>query len=219
MDFSVQDSWHTNAQEWIKLIDGQKIGSRTFTNKAIMELLQNQPGKRVLDMGCGEGWLTRSLTKMGKTAIGVDATETLLANARTKGSETFLNLSYEDIGKGKAIIGAPFDLAVFNFSIYQKDGLDVLLRNVKRTLNGKGRIIIQTLHPMLLLNLGLAYESQLMHDSWAGLPGNFVNGHSWYARTFEGWSHTIAAAGMQIIRLHEVNDTSQKPVSLILEIG
>ena len=218
MDSKVIDSWNKNAKEWVRIIDKDGIGSRRYTNRAIEGVLREMAENKIIDVGCGEGWLTRSMTKMGKTAVGIDAIETLLANARSKGPESFFRISYEDIMAGKQIPEGPYDVAVFNFCLYQEKGLGKLLRNTKRSLKKNGKIVIQTLHPYFLLNNKLEYKSQTISDSWKGLPGNFSDGHQWYARTFEDWLSVISKAGMRIMNLKETVDSDEKPISLIVKL-
>ncbi|MBQ4914039.1 methyltransferase domain-containing protein [Maribacter sp. MMG018] len=217
MDKPILDSWNKNAEEWIKIIDNDKIPSRVFTNKAIIKAIEKDSGEKILDIGCGEGWLTRSISNMGKHAVGFDATEALLKNARKKGSEEYYNITYDEIVNGKAHPLAPFDTAIFNFSLYQEKGLETLLKKVKELLTSNGTIIIQTLHPYFLIANGGNYQSRSISDSWKGLPGNFTDGHDWYARTFEDWTKVINVAGLHIIDLREVTNNENTPISLIIK--
>ena len=215
MENDIIKSWNKNALEWIKVIDNADIGSRKFTNKAILDLIGNSPAIKILDVGCGEGWLTRSLGTMAKSVVGLDAIPKLLENAEKKGDGTYYQMSYEDIMLGKPIPEAPYDAAVFNFCLYQREGLSQLLKQVKKSLSENGYIAIQTLHPFFLLQNDLEYKSQWINDSWKGLPGNFTDGHSWYARTFESWMSIIKKAGLQLHQLQEVTNDNNKPLSVI----
>tara|TARA_R110002126_G_scaffold3150_5_gene17598 strand:+ start:3822 stop:4484 length:663 start_codon:yes stop_codon:yes gene_type:complete len=215
MENDIIKSWNKNALEWIKVIDNADIESRKFTNKAILDLIGNSPAIKILDVGCGEGWLTRSLGTMGKFVVGLDAIPELLENAKIKGDGTYYQMSYEDIILGKPIPESPFDAAVFNFCLYQREGLSQLLKQVKKSLSENGYIAIQTLHPYFLLQNNLEYKSQWINDSWKGLPGNFSDGHSWYARTFESWMSAFKKAGLQLHQLQEVTNDDHKPISII----
>ncbi|MDL5514557.1 class I SAM-dependent methyltransferase [Arenibacter sp. M-2] len=215
MEKNTIDSWNKNALEWIKVIDNAEIESRKFTNKAILDVLGNSSAIKILDMGCGEGWLTRTLMGMGKSAVGMDAIPQLLENAKNKGQGTYFQMSYEEIILENPIPKAPYDAAVFNFCLYQREGLSQLLRQVKKSLSENGYIAIQTLHPFFLLENDLGYKSQWINDSWKGLPGNFTEGHSWYARTFESWMSVFKKAGLQLHQCQEVNNDNNKPVSVI----
>ena len=215
MENNIIKSWNKNALEWIKVIDNADIESRKFTNKAILELIGNSPAIKILDVGCGEGWLARSLGAMGKAVVGLDAIPELLENAEKKGPGTYYQMSYEDIILRNPIPEAPYDAAVFNFCLYQREGLSQLLKQVKKSLSENGYIAIQTLHPFFLLQNNLEYKSQWINDSWKGLPGNFTDGHSWYARTFESWLSVIKKAGLQLHQLQEVTNDDNKPLSVI----
>lgn len=211
----IQNSWEENAHEWIKIIDKQAIPSRKYTNEAIVEVCRNLKPKNLLDVGCGEGWLTRSIGNFAKLVVGTDAIETLIENAKKKGKGTYYKITYQDFIDGYQLKEAPFDLVVFNFSIYQKDDLDLLLGMLKKQLVNNGHIVIQTLHPNFLVNQNLNNESQWIDDAWKGLPGNFVNGHKWYARTLDDWKKVFNAADLSIESTKEVFDENSKTLSII----
>mgnify|MGYP001089880310 CR=1 FL=1 len=219
MNQSIIDSWNKNSEEWIRVIANNQIESRRYTNKAIEGELKNLAGEKVIDIGCGEGWLTRCISEMGKKAVGIDAIEPLLNAARTKGPESFYQMSYEELMAGKPIPEAPFDIAVYNFCLYQKNGLADLLRATKNQLNAEGAILIQTLHPFFMFDNGLEYKSQMISNSWKGLPGNFIDGHEWYARTFGDWVKIIMQAGLHLNSIKEIVNSNKKPISMILKIN
>lgn len=215
MKDNILDSWNKNAQEWIRIIDNAAIESRKFTNTALLNVVGNSPAIKILDVGCGEGWLSRSLIAMGKNVVGLDAIPQFLDNAKNKGAGIFYQMSYEEIVLGNPVPEAPYDAVVFNFSLYQKEGLSQLLKQIKRVLSESGFIAIQTLHPFFLTQNNFDYKSQWINDSWKGLPGNFTEGHSWYARTFESWMSVFKKAGLQLHHFQEVTNDDKKPVSVI----
>src|SRR5688572_16991743 len=51
----------------------------------VLDLLDPQPGERVLDLGCGDGALTTRIVERGAIVVGVDASSELLAAARARG--------------------------------------------------------------------------------------------------------------------------------------
>ncbi len=219
MEKEVLASWDENADEWIKVLESQKIQSRAFTNKAIIKTLSALPISKILDCGCGEGWLTRSLSALGKDVVGIDATSRLIKKARQLSADTFYELSYEQIIDGESIPEHPFNAIVFNFCLYQKIGLEQLLKKIKGATTKNGFIIVQTIHPHWLKGQNLPYKSQWIKDSWLGLPGNFVNGHSWYARTFEDWISVFKNSGLRLHTIKEVTDTQSEPISVIFVLN
>ncbi len=120
---------------------------------------------------------------------------------------------------GNAIPGAPYDIAVFNFCLYQEKGLPTLFEFTKKALSTAGNIIVQTIHPYFLLDKGLNYQSQVIGDAWNGLDGNFTDGHFWFARTFEDWFSVFSECNMKIIDLREIINGNGEPISMIVKAG
>ncbi|MEN1783604.1 MAG: methyltransferase domain-containing protein [Bacteroidota bacterium] len=218
MNRDIRATWQENAEEWIKVIEADQISSRTFTNVAILKEIRKENPQKAVDIGCGEGWLTREMTRLNIKAIGLDATMALLDHARNQGPESYYEMTFEDLAAGTPIPEAPFDLAVFNFCLYEKDNTARVLQQTLNTLEAQGFLLIQTLHPFTLLTLGENYESQWLSDAWRGLPGNFSNGHAWYARTFQAWSALLQSLKGTVAEWIEVLNDEKRPVSLILKI-
>lgn len=216
MSNDILNSWNRNAKEWDALLEGQGIPSRKYTNTAIVEAIRALGLKKVADLGCGEGWLCREMGKNQIEAFGFDATAALIELANTKGSERYEVMTYEQIIKGTPIPHAPFDGAIFNFSLYQKDNLDVLLQQVLHSIDTNGAVLIQTLHPYYLIEQGLGYKSQWLSDAWKGLPGNFKDGHSWYARTLDDWMALLAKIPQTSFQIQEIVNTEEKPLSVLI---
>ena len=49
---------------------------------AVLDLLDPQPGERVLDLGCGSGELTAQIAACGAHVVGVDSSTEMLERAR-----------------------------------------------------------------------------------------------------------------------------------------
>ena len=163
---SIQQSWQDNAKEWIYLIREEKIASRQVTNPAIVQTLLDYQLSSLIDIGCGEGWLTRTMYQNGVAATGVDGTAALIEHARANSSIPFHRLTYEAICSGAALPIRSCEAAVFNFCLYQERETASLLKAVHRQLNGKKLLFIQTIHPKAFMDSGMPYQSQWMEDSW-----------------------------------------------------
>jgi trans-aconitate methyltransferase len=58
---------------------------------AALDLLDPQPGERILDVGCGDGALTRRIVERGASVVGIDSSEELVAAARAAGLDVRLD--------------------------------------------------------------------------------------------------------------------------------
>jgi trans-aconitate methyltransferase len=51
----------------------------------LVEMLGPQAGERILDLGCGDGFLTQRIAESGATVVGVDSSPQMIAAARERG--------------------------------------------------------------------------------------------------------------------------------------
>ncbi|HZU51508.1 MAG TPA: class I SAM-dependent methyltransferase, partial [Sphingomicrobium sp.] len=63
---------------------------------AALDLLDPQPGERILDVGCGDGTLTKRIVERGATVLGVDNSPEMIVAARQNGVDALL-LAAEDM--------------------------------------------------------------------------------------------------------------------------
>jgi 2-polyprenyl-3-methyl-5-hydroxy-6-metoxy-1,4-benzoquinol methylase len=207
-------SWEANAQPWIGAIRDEAIESRRLvTNAAIVDAVMSRGPKSVLDIGCGEGWLTRRLASFGIRTIGVDAVPELIEHARNAGPGDFRVASYEQIALGS--LNVTVDIAVANFSLIGHESVDELVRFVLRLLNPGGALVIQTLHPVIA-SADSPYVDGWRAGSWAGIEGDFRDPPPWYFRTLESWIALLSGAGFHLERLIEpIHPGTRKPASVI----
>lgn len=210
-------SWHQNAEAWTRAVRDQQIESRLLvTNQAVVEAVLAYRAQSVLDLGCGEGWLTRTLADQGIQMLGVDAVPDLIAQAQQAGGASYQVSSYEEIIGGSLGDKAPFDLVVCNFSLFGQASVDALLGYLPQLLSPSGRLVIQTLHP-LMTNREQPYHDGWRTGSWQGFGPDFANPAPWYFRTLSSWIRLLASSGFGLTDLHEpVHPQTQQPVSLIL---
>ena len=57
---------------------------------AALDLLDPQPGERILDVGCGDGTLTRKIVERGTSVLGIDNSPEMIAAARGAGIDAVL---------------------------------------------------------------------------------------------------------------------------------
>jgi 2-polyprenyl-3-methyl-5-hydroxy-6-metoxy-1,4-benzoquinol methylase len=213
-DARIVDSWCKNASPWTTAVRENQIASRTLvTNKAIVDAVLSRSPRTVLDIGCGEGWLARSLTEHGIRAIGVDVVPELIEQAKKAGGGEFRVSSYEDISAGS--LDVSFDLVVANFSLIGKESVEGVIRRAPSLLNPGGSLIIQTLHPVASCG-DESYSDGWRTGSWAGFSEEFSDPAPWYFRTMESWEHLLADSGFRILETREpVHPETLKPASVI----
>src|SRR4029077_9761967 len=71
---------------------------RHFTDFANMAVaLALPPGARILDVGCGSGWLSEYFARLGYDATGIDISEELIAMARDRVERIPYDVDHETV--------------------------------------------------------------------------------------------------------------------------
>lgn len=207
-------SWETNAGAWIRAVRDQRIPSRVLgTDAAIVDAVLDRRPHRVLDLGCGEGWLTRTFSDHGIEAVGVDASAELIASARQAGGAEYYECSYTELTDSPQAVGSHFDVIVCNFSLLHED-VGPLLDAVRTLLGTGGSLIIQTVHPWT--SIGTAYDDHWRTETFENLDDEFEP-MPWYFRTLESWTQLLAGCGYCLRDLREPrHPESDEPLSLII---
>jgi 2-polyprenyl-3-methyl-5-hydroxy-6-metoxy-1,4-benzoquinol methylase len=214
---ALKRTWNRNAGQWTRSVREKRIPSRVAgTDQAIIDAVRALSPGRVVDVGCGEGWLVRRLTENpGCETVGIDGSAQLIADARAIHEDgDYRVLSYEDIVAQPDALAGPYDAAVCNFALLGDD-LAPILGALKQSLSPDGALLIQTVHPRSACGDepyvdGWREETFAAFgaDDWAPMP--------WYFRTIESWRNVIAAAGLHVTACREPLDAdSQQPLSVI----
>jgi 2-polyprenyl-3-methyl-5-hydroxy-6-metoxy-1,4-benzoquinol methylase len=207
-------SWHHNARSWIEAIRTGAIESRQqVTDQAILLAVMGRQPERVLDLGCGEGWLLRALADRGIEAVGVDGDSTLVEAARAAGSSPVHVASYEELAEAKVDVGSDYDLICANFALLHQDIIP-LLAAMNALLVPGGTLVIQTLHPWTAA--AGDYQDGWREETFAGFEGQWQP-MPWYFRTLSSWLNALDMAGFRLVALQEPqHPQSPVPQSLLL---
>ena len=215
-DAKIIDSWGKNAEPWTRAVRENRIESRVrVTNAAVVDAVLDRTPRSVLDVGCGEGWLVRALASHGVRGIGIDVVPELVARAAEGGGGEFSVASYEDIVAGR--LNVRVDTIVANFSLIGHESVDRLMAVLHRLLNPGGRLVIQTLHPVIAtIGTPHPYVDGWRDGSWAGCGSDFIDPAPWYFRTVSRWVQLLAECKWHLLEIREpVHPATRQPVSII----
>lgn len=103
----------------------------------VVELLAPRPGERILDLGCGDGALTRKLADAGCEVVGVDASAAQVDAARKLGLDARVasaeELPFHD----------EFDAVFSNAVLHWIQRADPMIAGVHRSLRTGGRFVAE----------------------------------------------------------------------------
>jgi 2-polyprenyl-3-methyl-5-hydroxy-6-metoxy-1,4-benzoquinol methylase len=222
-DIQILNTWNLNAKAWINAIANNAIETRRLvTNKTIEEAIITLQPKKLLDLGCGEGWLIRAVSEQLPNTVftGIDAIPELTEKAgRSLQKATFLTHTYESIINGGYTPSDTFDVIVINFALFGNDIVLDLIKAIRKFISSGGHLVIQTLHPHTA-NSGEPYTDGWRQGSWAGFSDDFTSPAPWYFRTFESWVTLFIGCGYKLKKIQEpVHPHSHQPVSVIFTLS
>ncbi len=103
----------------------------------VLDLLAPQPGERILDLGCGDGVLTKKIRDLGNEIVGVDASPEFIQASRALG----LDARWMD-GQALTFTGE-FDAVFSNAALHWMKRSEEVIRGVHRALRPGGRFVAE----------------------------------------------------------------------------
>lgn len=209
-------SWMANADAWTRAVREGRIPSRRLaTDAAIVEAVAERKPGRVLDLGCGEGWLMRALGERGIETIGLDASLELVMAAEETGGGRYRCVSYDELVDDPTRAGGPYDVVAANFSLLGAE-LVPLLRALRRNLSPSGALVIQTVHPWTAAG-DEGYADGWRTETFDAFGGDFAEPMPWYFRTLGSWVDALRGAGFRVSTLREpIHPQTGQPASLLM---
>jgi SAM-dependent methyltransferase len=153
---------------------------------AALDLLDPQPGERILDVGCGEGTLTRKIVARGATVLGIDNSPEMIAAARANGIDAVL------MGAADMPFAGEFDAAFSNAALHWVFDKEQAARAIFRALKAGGRFAGEMGGEGNLRKLRDALDDELIIRGYA--PP--VEASNWYASP-EEFAGIYEAAGFR----------------------
>ena len=206
--------WEESAQDWIDTDQAVRTG---MLDSWMLDALGNVGGKSAIDIGCGEGRLSRLLSKLGASVTGVDLTEALIARARAMSTgEAYILGDAENLND---VVSDSFDLAVSYIVLVDLLDYRGAIEAAYRVLRPGGRFVVCNIHPMRSSLPGgwikqadrkLFYPVDDYTDEgpreWTWWGRRFVNMH----RTLSSHIAAFLDAGFTLRALHEPTPSEEQ---------
>lgn len=149
-----RQEWKKNADFWTKIIREKLDPYRLkITNKAILESLKDKRNLKILDAGCGEGYLCRTLAKQGHQVFGIDFCPKLIEAAKDLENKNSLGIKYSIGDFRKTNFSSSFfDVILSNQTIHEIENPEKAFKEFSRILKRERRLILLFLHPCFEIN-------------------------------------------------------------------
>jgi trans-aconitate methyltransferase len=127
----------STAQTWDPATYARNARFVSDLGSPVVELLAPKPGERILDLGCGDGVLTKKLVDLGCEVVAVDSSAPQIEAAKTLGLDAHA-IAGEDLSYNEE-----FDAVFSNAALHWMKRADVVIAGVYRSLKPGGRFIAE----------------------------------------------------------------------------
>lgn len=146
-----------NSEEWDKIAEwyDRKMGDegdlwhRHLIDLTFFKVIGDVGGKRILDLGCGNGCVGRKLARLGGVVTAIDASPEMIRRARKRGESSGLSVEYLvcDAADLSIFKDGRFDLVVSNMALMDIEDASRTITETYRVLRAPGRFVFSISHP------------------------------------------------------------------------
>ncbi len=152
-DAAVASAWNRNADRWTDDVRaGFDLYRELYTLPAFEAFMPPIEGRRVIDLGCGEGSNTRRFARLGARMTGVDLSDGLIVRAREEERREPLGIRYElcSYARLDGFTADSFDCALSTMTLMDGADFEQAMREVHRVLTPGGDLCFSVLHPCFM---------------------------------------------------------------------
>jgi SAM-dependent methyltransferase len=145
-----RESWDASAGWWAARSGAKGDVNREWViDPALFRIVGEVRGRRVLDAGCGTGYLARLLAARGASVVAADHSRKLLEIARAEEEREPRGLTFvhADLGHLDPLPDRTFDLVVSNVVMQDVVAFGAAFREFRRVLQPRGRLVFSVTHP------------------------------------------------------------------------
>jgi 2-polyprenyl-3-methyl-5-hydroxy-6-metoxy-1,4-benzoquinol methylase len=226
-DHQARGAWQAGARAWETFVEsGADYYRREVHGPALLAACAPLASKRVLDLGCGQGFFTRELARAGARATGIDLADDLIAYAREHEARDPLGIEYR-VASAATVhrhwSGEHVDVVTACMAVQDMADVGGTLRSTCAVLVPGGRMVFSVPHPCtdtafrewerdaagrkVALKIDRYFETGAAVCHWTMPRLLYFWDTPCWRYTLTEWSELITQAGFLIRRLLEPRPT------------
>lgn len=213
--------------EYKEMREGQINANELIEIPIIKTMLPDLKGKRILDLGCGNGSMSKYFIENGaEYVLALDISQNMIDEAKQKNSHE--KITYDVLGmENISTIKEKFDLVFSSLAFHYIEDFNKLTSDIYNLLNENGMLLYSQEHPNALapvLELGMKNRVEINGTTYYLLNNYSVNGKReflWnncavvkYHRNFECIINTLIENKFNIVQIKE-SYASEKAIQLV----
>jgi len=139
-------SWNPVAAWYDEMLKGEDTYQSKVILPNLLRILPSAPGKKIIDIACGQGFFSKVYSISGAQVLGIDISKELIKRAKHSESE---NLKFEVASADKinSVKNESFDGALIVLALQNIKNIQAVIKEANRVLVTKGKLVIVLNHP------------------------------------------------------------------------
>lgn len=202
-------TWDTGANDYLAVASDNDEFKEFVDDPAFMDLLGDVTGKRILDIGCGDGTLVKKLRAKGATVTGIDGSPQMIASAEAKDPDGDYQVA-SVMDDALPFDNHTFDIVTAKMMLMNVGSLKTVATNVRRILKPDGLFAVDVVHPFRPLLKSMTETEgryKALADYFHEVRGDIEFGGKefvFYYRPVSQYVNEITAAGFTLLRMEEL---------------
>ena len=217
-------SWNQLGREWFEL--AQRGGTRTwFIMPYMLNLIGDVQGKKILDLGCGEGGYSRELAKRNAFVVSIDCSEASIAYCIEQAEVNGLPIQHfrRNSNDLYGINDNTFDIVLCSMMLMDCEDFEGTISEVVRVLKPAGQLFVSVLHPCFDgdhsngigrqgegINREVVVKNYFEPTKWEAPLPDGITPVVWRHRTIEDYVKTFIKNGLTIVDINEPRPTDEQ---------
>lgn len=218
-DAAAAADWDLKARAWDAQVGESGDRNRMLNSDPVLwRLLGDVKGQRVLDAGCGTGYLSRALVRAGAKVTGIDVSPKMIAIAQAGAASAGLAIEHHVASAThlETLADQSMDAVVSNYVLMDFPGLEDACTAMARVLVPGGRAVLVFSHPCFPQGDASGYDpvgyTMSYHWTWSyfGVEKrvdppwkNFNEPFVWWHRPLSAYVRAFRDAGLGIDAIEE----------------
>ncbi|MEK7552065.1 MAG: class I SAM-dependent methyltransferase [Patescibacteria group bacterium] len=141
----IKTSWEPVAGWYDKMLKGEDTYQEKVVLPNLLRILPATPGKKMIDIACGQGFFSKVYAAGGATVLGIDLSRELIKKAKLVSGE---NLKFEVANANKIPADKEsFDGAFIVLALQNIKEMSAVIKEACRVLVRGGKLVIVLNHP------------------------------------------------------------------------
>ncbi len=147
----LKNEWNKVAKFWNEEAGDEGVSHQKLDiDPVLLQIIGDVKNKNILEIGCGNGYLSRLLAKRGAKITAVDISSEFIKIATKREKATPLGIVYliRNVASLHGLKDSHYDLVISNMCLMDVADIENAIKNISRVIKKNGNFVFSLTHPL-----------------------------------------------------------------------